>query len=258
MVEAVAEMSRAAGRIVRRAAIGNERVALGVAEVCGAYVTPVQAAANPEILQQLQLANESLTRQRELTKRLEVGLEAAQRELRELRAGLQAAREDAMRQGFEDGRIRGESEARKVAEEAVAEWIRTAQSASTEFDKQVKTLRAQVADLVIAGVCKVLGDHALSMQAIKAAAEQAMKEAGVGAPLRILLAPSQVEQLARSAPQVLAAWRERRIEVAGDTRVAHGGCILEVPDGIVDARLEVQLERLRTVLSQHYGNAGAP
>lgn len=257
MVETVAEMSHAAGRIVRRAPISNERVVLGVAEVSAAYVAPVQAP-NPEIVLQLQVANESIDRQRELTKRLETELEATQRELRELRAELQAAREDAVRRGFQEGRVRGESEARKSAEEAVSEWSRAAQGVANEFDKQLQKLRAEVADLVIAGVCKVLGDQALSMQAIRAAADQAMQEAGIGAPLRILLAPFHVEQLARLAPQVLAAWRDRRIEVVGDARVAHGGCILEAPDGIVDARLEVQLERLRTVLTQHYGNAGAP
>ena len=39
-----------------------------------------------------------------------------------------------------------------------------------------------------------------------------------------------------------------RLEVAGERRVARGGCVVRTPEGEIDARLETQLERAAALL----------
>jgi flagellar biosynthesis/type III secretory pathway protein FliH len=49
--------------------------------------------------------------------------------------------------------------------------------------------------------------------------------------------------------------KERRLEIASDARVTHGGCLLETPGGLIDGRFESQLTRLHEILSAHYAGS---
>ena len=227
-------------RVWRRSEPTAERVVLGVRSRSPAEkptLVPAQVDARIERIEALEKQNESL-----------------QQSLQALKSELQDARRDAEQRGFEAGMQDAGRKIDRELEQRAAAFKTATDEMLRANDQKQQALRTEIADLVLAGVIKILGEQLLNANFVRASAEQLLKESGATtAPMRVLLSPQQHEQLTRSAGAPLAWFRDRRLEIGADERVQYGGCILETPQGIVDGRFEVQLEKLHQVLRSHSG-----
>jgi flagellar assembly protein FliH len=176
--------------------------------------------------------------------------------------GLQEGREAGLQLGLKDAQARLD-EATEAAKAAAAAQIeresaRLAKQWADRFarlDAVVKTFEIQLpqqwarlevdaVELAFEVACRVLGDAAGRRQLVEDMVAQAMS-ALRGQPLRVRLSAVDLALIDTSAADGLSL-RERHagVEWIADPDVQTGGCLIDGDGGTLDARLEVQLQRL--------------
>lgn len=246
---------------VWRVEASHERVVLGPQQARDLReAVPTLVHSNPEPSESSARLHQQMHEQKERIAALEARLRAVEddntvrlEQLTDLRAGLQEAHREAQERGLEAGMRDAEARVQRHLEQQTSGWKAATEEMLRQNESSLQALRAELTDVVLAAVAKVLGEQLANPNVVRASTEQLLKECGVGGPIRVLLAPAQHEQLMKSGGAPLAWFRDRRLEIGVDERVRFGGCLLETAQGIVDGRFEVQLEKLRQVLAPHYG-----
>lgn len=188
-------------------------------------------------------------------------VERAEREAHKRAEHIEA---EARRHGAESGREDGFQQARKDATkkalgEARAELAALAQSLSEGlrvFDENKQRLLAQaecglihLALSIARRVCKHdVGESSKSaLENARAVVEIAKHEHD----LRLHLNSADHDLLREGLPQALAAVDGLgHVEVVADQSVERGGCVLRSRDGVIDASIDTQLERVAQALVQ--------
>lgn len=181
---------------------------------------------------------------------VEADLARREEALRGERAALEAdcasARDEAARRGHEEGLAQGVAEGRAGADAAVAQRLAQLDELAAQASTATTCLLDEQEDLLVevayAAICRMAGDLAVSragaLALVRAAAGQLRETDG----LRVRLHPEDAAWLAaRDGAQ--HGW-----SLQADERVTLGGCIVEGGRGSLDARLDLQLERLRAAL----------
>jgi flagellar biosynthesis/type III secretory pathway protein FliH len=166
-------------------------------------------------------------------------LARAQAEADALRADAGAVREAARREGFETGRADG------VAEAAVA-----LAAAHTEAARLVAAAGPTAIALAAKMAEKIVGRAvALAPETMAEIARQALAGCRPGAgTVRVRIHPDDLPAVeARRA--ALEAGAPAALELIADEAVGRHGCVIETPQGRVDARLETQLAALERALT---------
>ncbi len=177
--------------------------------------------------------------------------------------GLQQGREAGLQLGLKDAQARLD-EATQVAQAAAAaklerESARLAKQWSERlarldlmvqaFESQLSRywthLEADAAELAFEVACRVLGDSASRRRVIEDMVAQAMSGLR-GQPLRVRLSAADLALLDEARSDESAGLRARHpgVEWVADPAVQVGGCMIDGEGGTLDARLEVQLQRL--------------
>jgi flagellar biosynthesis/type III secretory pathway protein FliH len=250
-------------RVWRDAALADERVVLGALQ----HRAPVEPSDVPRATPRVDVvldhdAREQLQQAQGHVEQLESELQATRQQLADAKATLEqlhgsllSEQARAKEQGHAEGLRQGQQAAHRALEDQLAQWRQSADEMLRAAEARTQTLRAELTDVVLASVVKILGEQAANPHMIRAAVEQTLKESSAGAPLKVLLAPTQFEQLMKSGPAHLGWFKERRLEIAPDGRVTHGGCLLETPSGLIDGRLDTQLTRLHEIISAHFAGS---
>ncbi|HTE61798.1 MAG TPA: FliH/SctL family protein [Solirubrobacteraceae bacterium] len=138
-----------------------------------------------------------------------------------------------------------------AALDAAARALRDAAATTAE------RLEAQAVDLALFLAEKVVGaavaaDPALVVEAVRGALRGLVERERV----TVLVHPDDLE-LVRDAMDGLVATLGgiEHYEVQAERRVARGGAVVRTPDGDVDARLDVKLQRAREVVDAELGKA---
>lgn len=170
--------------------------------------------------------------------------------------GYAAGREAGYRDGLEAGRRDAAAELQQADQaraEAVAAALAALEAATAEVAAQAATAHARLED-ALAGAALDLATALLGRELELASdpGRDAIARAlrlvdGPGAAIA-RLHPDDVATLAdRDALSELAVGRE--LTVVADPSVERGGCILDIGEGRVDARLSTAVERVREVLA---------
>ena len=144
-----------------------------------------------------------------------------------------------------------ESEARaRGYEEGVREWTERILELNAARTRQIDESRTQLLALSIKLAEKILGrELATRHDALGDLVLEAMR----GLPpqsgkIRIRVRPGDAETLRSQRPRLAEAIGHDEIELVEDATIESGGCVIESPVGIVDARLETQLRVLERLL----------
>ncbi|SDF64091.1 flagellar assembly protein FliH [Massilia sp. PDC64] len=181
--------------------------------------------------------------------RRERALQAAQRTheeaVRAHEAALQDAHDAAARRGYEDGLARGSAAGRDdAAAAAAARLAQLDDLARALADASADALgrhEDMLVDVAWTAICRLAGELAVSREGALAMVRSAAAQVRDAQALHIRLHPQDAAWLAGHAA-------DSRWTLRGDPAVALGGCIVESAQGTLDARLELQLERLRGAL----------
>jgi flagellar assembly protein FliH len=156
---------------------------------------------------------------------------------------LEALRKQAFEDGYHDGYRKGEAERVEALEKQAQEFERLMASAQRALASQVEGLEDVMVEIAFAAVCKLLGETALTEEGARGLVREAMRGVAAKEGLVVRVSPQDHSVLS-------ARTGEGRADLVADDRVALGGCIIETTGGMLDARLEVQLQQLVETLTR--------
>lgn len=187
-------------------------------------------------------ARASLARGEEELARREEALAAAQHKHEQ---SVQGAHADAALRGHEEGLARGIAEGRAGADAACAQRLAQLDALAVAMEAARADALAGNEDMLVevawTAICRLAGEQALSRDGALAMVRTAAAQVRNAHGLRVRVHPQDAEWL--QGKEVAGRWA-----LEADQAVALGGCIVDCAHGALDARLELQLERLRAAL----------
>jgi flagellar assembly protein FliH len=173
---------------------------------------------------------------------------AAAASLREEAARLRAeAWEEGRRQGYADGKEEA-AQLIRIAQRIADESLAAREEFIALTTPQLLKLAVQIAEKIIRR--EVETDPAVVQRMVSEALQRAVGRRH----LQVRVNPDDLETLQAVAPELHAALDGvQEFEIvpdrrSGDRRMERGGCVVETEGGIIDARIEAQLEEVQTRL----------
>lgn len=160
---------------------------------------------------------------------------------------LNAAREREERAGYEAGHSKGLSEAQASYREKLTQLDRLLGGFETAFGQQISALEDIAVAIATEVSFKLLGEAMTSAEGVRAMVVQALDQARDDESLLLRLSPRDFYLLLKRNDEPLREGLQN-IELVPDDRVQLGGCLIESASGTLDARLETQLAKLRSLL----------
>ncbi len=161
-------------------------------------------------------------------------------------AWLEELKESAWKAGFAEGLARGQREGRDAAAQQHQVQLTQLQSTVSQLLAYRSTIRTEVerevVDLAFAAARRILRREAtLDRSAAAGIVRSCMDEKSNSEITRVLVHPDDLEQVRLSVGP--------DIEVAASKDVARGGALLETKNGMLDARIDSQLDELQMGLA---------
>lgn len=180
---------------------------------------------------------------------------------------LESQREQAIAEGFEEGRRRGHdsgylngheeglrqgrAEGETVLAAAreqmrveqgkrVARWDALLAAVEQQMKAAIDGTEDMLVEIAFEALCKLLGEAMTQRSGVRAAVLNVVQRARAREMLVVRVAPDDLHLLQSEA----AALGAPGVQVLGDARVRLGGCLLETSGGNLDGRLETQLQQL--------------
>ena len=203
-----------------------------------------------------QQAQEILLRARQKAEQL---LAHAQVEAQKLRAqekalGASEGREEGLRAGYEEGMASGTAQALDEHRASFTQLITALNEATQQIEQSRRQLEeeamSEVVRLALAIADRVTKRRAsIEPRVLTDNVVAAVKMVVHAADLRIAVNPSQRQTMLDILPKLAAQWPSlQHVELIEDAGVAVGGCRLQTRQGIVDADLNEQLNRIAAEL----------
>ena len=179
----------------------------------------------------------------------------------ETRQECEELREEARKTGHAEGLKAGHEEGLKKAEHAMADAIQQANKKAEKTLKDAKDatrdylLQAEedVTSIALAVVEKILPQHFIDVpQVILPLVQQAIEKVKDQKEINIHVAPAVYDLvlLARDEFRSHLTGAGAELSVVSDESLVPGDCVIETPNGSVDARLATQLELIRQAIEE--------
>ncbi len=156
--------------------------------------------------------------------------------------------EQARERGFAEGqaaaahKLELEWKARLERMESLLEALEQARRACEEAVEETAVAVA------FESVAKIVGRKSVSMEIVREMIASVRQDASESGPIVVRVGSDDYEALV-GEPFIIELEEDRgRIRLVEDPRVAFGGCIIETARGSIDARSEMQLDRLQKIL----------
>ncbi len=166
-------------------------------------------------------------------------IEAAQQQAEALRAQAQAEREQAVRDGYQEG-----------MSQAVVDWHTQQQAQQDQREESIRASQDKLAEIVTAAVERIVDSgprEALYHRALRNV--QALTREATRVVLRVSPA-DHAHASAALADQLTGDASGSKVELRVDSSFQPGSCVFESEVGILDASLETQLQGLRTAMQR--------
>jgi flagellar assembly protein FliH len=155
-------------------------------------------------------------------------------------------KESARKAGFAEGLARGQKEGRDAAAKQHQVQLSQLQSTVSQmlvYRASIRTeVEREVVDLAFAAARRILRREAtLDRAAAAGIVRSCMDEKSNSEVTRVLVHPDDLEQVRLNVGP--------EIEVAASKEVARGGALLETTNGVLDARIDSQLDELQMGLA---------
>lgn len=204
-----------------------------------------------------------LTHER-MTQAPDAGREQARHEARA--AGYEAGRAQGEKDGYEAGiqqaLERAETERRAALEstqagqqklaDALAKMQLMAEAVARQKSGFLNDAEDDMVALAFEALCRLLGETAVTRDMVRAGIDNALTHWRGKAMLEIHVHPEDLPWLEedKDFSARIAAHGPHTVRWVADAEVAMGGCLLRSSEGALDARLELQVEALKTALLQ--------
>jgi flagellar assembly protein FliH len=156
----------------------------------------------------------------------------------------------AYEKGFDQGHRDGLELARKEMASKVEDLGNILNDLSAYRARICNEAEAQLLEMTLA-LAEVVIRHEASCrpETVRETLQAALEMAAENGNLKVHLNPEDLENVKQFLPQLEQRLNSAtRLEIEGDPAISQGGCLVETDSGIIDARLEEQLETLRLQL----------
>ena len=181
--------------------------------------------------------------------------------LEETRQECEALKAQAREEGHKEGYAAGEAAGRQQAEADMAERI---QAANTQAEKTLRDAKDATADylaqaeddvtrIALAVVEKILPQHFIDVpQVILPLVEKALEKVKDQKEIAIHVAPAVYDLvlMARDEFRSRLQGAGADLTIVSDESLSPGDCVIETPNGSVDARLQTQIELIRQAIQE--------
>lgn len=174
--------------------------------------------------------------------RLEAENQQLKAALAEAQTQLQQWQQSQNQAQFEAGFQAGVAEAAELIESVAAlerHFFENWQQFRTAFEQEV-------AKIVLAAVGKILGQALVRPETSMAAVKEVLQSVGYQDRLTVYVSEADFKLFERYRRQISP---NNSIDYVADDRVAVGGCLVKLDKGMLDGRIEVQLQALIETLS---------
>lgn len=167
------------------------------------------------------------------------------------------AREEGFKVGHEAGMTRGIKDGLEAAQ---TEWAALAvraqaliDSARVASEREAEASAELALHLTFTAMRKLFGETFASRAGVEACVRQALAHTDARTVVSIRVAPADAALLVgtASAPGLVGGLAPT-VAIKADERVGLGGCMIETSRGMLDARIETQLDTLLNVLQTAY------
>jgi flagellar biosynthesis/type III secretory pathway protein FliH len=160
-------------------------------------------------------------------------------------------RQGAHQQGFDEGLAKGRKEGHQQIQPAIdllQDWNRMVRAEKEELARRYE---GEVLELGFLIARKILGEElVMRPQAVVGVVRQALRKILNADSVTLRVHPDDLKLLEDARERLSAeASSGIPIEFKADSAITRGGCLIETESGLLDARLDSQLERLRTLLA---------
>lgn len=181
--------------------------------------------------------------------------------LEETRQECEALKAQAREEGHKEGYAAGEAAGRQQAEADMAERI---QAANAQAEKTLRDAKDATADylaqaeddvtrIALAVVEKILPQHFIDVpQVILPLVEKALEKVKDQKEIAIHVAPAVYDLvlMARDEFRSRLQGAGADLTIVSDESLSPGDCVIETPNGSVDARLQTQIELIRQAIQE--------
>jgi flagellar assembly protein FliH len=154
-----------------------------------------------------------------------------------------AAFDGAQRRGFAEGEERGAAAAAELVREQVERFVRISGTLAQSKLAVLADAEDMLVEIAFTALCRMLGEHAATRAGVAAQVQRLIHGERDLDLVTVHLHPDDLAALEAGAPAI-----DTRVRLQGDAALTLGGCVLEGPRGTLDARLDLQLQRLREAL----------
>jgi flagellar assembly protein FliH len=148
-------------------------------------------------------------------------------------------------EGFDAGVARGAASYAKELE-SLGQIIASARAA---LDTGIAGTEDVMVEIAFEAVCKILGDAMQRPEGVVAVVREVLSTMRERERLVVRVAPVDYDLLKQHRGQLLQGDDGKTIDLVADERLALGGCLVETTGGMLDGRLETQLQRLIETLT---------
>ena len=174
-------------------------------------------------------------------------------------------REDARREGHEEGYRQGHEEGEKAARDELADIIRqaNAKAEKTLLDAKEQTsdyfIKAEddIVEILMMSIEKILPQHFLDVpQVVLPVVREAIKRVRDQKEIKVHVEPDSYDLIlmARGEFQSMLTDGTAVLEIISDETLKPGDCVIETPNGGVDARLLTQIELMKDAIKSVLNN----
>lgn len=176
-------------------------------------------------------------------------LEEAQEQIAMMKdEAVQQGKQEGYEAGYKDGEAKVREEMADVMAEGSAKAAKTLQDARAATRDYVQQAEEDVIKIVMAVVEKILPQHFIDVpQVVLPLVREAIVKVKDQKELKIHVAPADYDLvlMARNEFRGLLTYGDAEIDLISDQSMKPGDCLIETPNGTVDARLATQIELVR-------------
>lgn len=159
--------------------------------------------------------------------------------------------EEGVKQGRIDGEVAVKTELKKIIDEANAKAMRTLQTAKEQTSEYFIRAEDDIAAIVMRAIEKILPQHFLDVpQVVLPVVREAIKYVRDQKEIKVHVEPESYELvlMARGEFQAMLTDGTAILEIISDDTLRPGDCVIETPNGGVDARLLTQIELMKNAI----------
>ncbi|MDH5228495.1 MAG: FliH/SctL family protein [Gammaproteobacteria bacterium] len=166
-----------------------------------------------------------------------------------LNDGLRLDQEEACKKAYDEAYARGLEDATKEMNSKLVSLETLLGTINDEKQRYLQAMSDELLDVVMVSISKIVGESLANKTFSRAAINHAIQQVTNQQVIEVLVSPQDYEMLVHETSD--SPCLSLTYPLVADERVRYGGCIIQLDQGSLDARLEQQLEELKKVLLEN-------